>query len=208
MACLRKPLDLLDTEGVGADPVDLLEVQRTPLPPARRVHPRTSPACLAPQAPGHPPRTSRACRRCRRRRRYRPFFYSHAIGSPCRGLTHRPPPPRHQFLDDPASRGSTPEHQVCTERAGQRRLARRSARPRRRPPPDRASRSVATAHSPSEPAPYTSTRPERGRRMAGDRSAKTPRTGRRTPRAHRATLVGYSEQHAVAARPSARRSRR
>ena len=35
---LALPSNLLDTEGVGADPGDLLEVQRAPLPPARRVH--------------------------------------------------------------------------------------------------------------------------------------------------------------------------
>src|SRR5207249_2108494 len=37
-AVLAEALDLLDAEGVGADPVDLLEVQRAPLPPAGSVH--------------------------------------------------------------------------------------------------------------------------------------------------------------------------
>ena len=37
-AVLADALDLLDAEGVGADPADLLEVERAPLPPAGRVH--------------------------------------------------------------------------------------------------------------------------------------------------------------------------
>src|SRR5271156_6174408 len=36
---LALPVDLLDPECVAAHPADLLEVQRTPLPPAWRMHP-------------------------------------------------------------------------------------------------------------------------------------------------------------------------
>ena len=88
------------------------------------------------------------------------------------------------------------EHQVRTERAGQRRLGVEARDHGDGHAPDRAPAAIATAHNPSEPAPYTSTRPDAGRRMAGDRVQRhRERIGE-----HRELighLVGHAEQHAV-----------
>lgn len=102
---LTKPLDLLDTEGVAADPVDLLEVQRAPLPSARRMHSHAHLERLG-LAHGVVDDVDRT-RICHWQALQR--------------LTQSTATPCNQFLDDRQARFVV-EHEVCAEPAGQCRL--------------------------------------------------------------------------------------
>ena len=165
MACLRDAVDLLDAERVGADPADLLEIQRAPAPTDRaRAHQPSPRSPVTPSFP-RPGRTSPAFQPCRRRRQSGP---GGSWAGPAMAAAGRPPPQATSSWIR-ASRGSGASTLAAPEAGG-------PTSPWALKRATTATSSIRwprlqciSAQHPSDTAPYTSTRPDGGGGCEGDR---------------------------------------